>query len=248
METIKKVLLISASIFLTITTFAQSRENKVNLRFELKSDKLTTAVGWELNNETGKWINNQNVIYSRGCSEYMVSHIVQNFNWVQFSTIKHNGVVLYVLLYERKSGAYKYPSIREDWEPHTETHFLVINSTEYKKLQDAINNKEGKDIKISSKISGLMSDRYKTLGGENSYDEENLLAKITNAVEKTGFSETCFIINSQKVDDVDVVRFRLPESCYYAEKGTKEAYFEAKLEEFNKTSIWVYNRQINDTY
>ena len=39
MKTLKKVLLISASIFLTISTFAQSRENKVNLKFDSKSEK-----------------------------------------------------------------------------------------------------------------------------------------------------------------------------------------------------------------
>jgi hypothetical protein len=234
MKTLKKVLLISASIFLTISTFAQSRENKVNLKFDSKSEKLTTAVGWKLNKETGKWIDNKNVIEDRACPAYWVSYISQNFKWIQFSTIKHNGVDLYVLLYERQGGAYKYPNIKENWEPNTQTHFLVIDSTEYKKLQDAINNKEAKDIKISSKISGSMSDRFKILGGEHLYNEENLLAKITIALEKTGYSETCFIINSQKVDGVDVVRFRLPESCYSAEKDMKEAYFEAKLEEFNK--------------
>jgi len=234
MKTLKKVLLISISILLTISTFAQSRVNKVNLKFESKSEKLTAAVGWKLNKETGKWIDNKNVIEDRTCPAYWVSHVSQNFKWIQFSTIKHNGTELYVLLYERFGGEYKYPNIREDWEPNTQTHFLVIDSTEYKKLQNAINDKEAKDIKISSKIFGSMSDRYKILKGEHLYNEENLLAKITIALAQNGYSETCFMINSQKVDGVDVVRFRLPESCYSAEKNMKEGYFEAKFEEFTK--------------
>jgi hypothetical protein len=234
MKTIKKVILISLSIFLTTNTFAQSRENKVNLKFESKSEKLTAAIGWKLNKETGKWIDNKNVIEDRTCPAYWVSYVSQNFKWIQFSMIKNNGVDLYVLLYERQGGEYKYPSIREDWEPNTQTHFLVLDSTEYKKLQVAVNSKEAKDVKISSKISGSMSDRYKILGGEHLYNEENLLAKITIALAKNGYSETCFIINSQKVDGLDVVRFRVPESCYSAEKDMKEAYFEVKLEEFTK--------------
>jgi len=234
MKNLKKALLISISIFLTVNTFAQSRENKVNLTFESKSEKLTSAIGWKINKETGKWVDNKNVIEDRTSPSYWVSYVAQNFKWIQFSTIKHNGTELYVLLYERLGGEYKYPSIREDWEPNTQTHFLVIDLTEYKKLQNAINDKGAKDIKITSKISSSMSDRYKILGGEHLYNEENLLAKITIALEKKGYSETCFMINSQKVDGVDVVRFRLPESCYSAEKDMKEGYFEAKFEEFTK--------------
>jgi hypothetical protein len=237
MKTIKKVILISLSIFLTTNAFAQSRENKVNLKFESKSEKLTTAIGWKLNKETGKWIDNKNVIEDRTCPAYWVSYVSQNFKWIQFSTIKNNGVNLYVLLFERQGGEYKYPNIREDWEPNTQTHFMVLDSIEYKKLQVTVNNKEAKDVKISSKISGLMSDRYKILGGEHLYNEENLLAKITIAIAKKGYSETCFIINSQNLDGVDVVRFRLPESCYSAEKDMKEAYFEIMLEEFTRILI-----------
>jgi hypothetical protein len=75
MKTIKKVILISLSIFLTTNTFAQSRENKVNLKFESKSEKLTTAIGWKLNKQTGKWIDNKNVIEDRTCPESLVSYV-----------------------------------------------------------------------------------------------------------------------------------------------------------------------------
>jgi hypothetical protein len=233
MKIIKKTVLISLSVLLTVFTFAQSRENKVQTKFEFKSEKLTSAIGWKMNKETGKWIENKNVIENRTCPSYWVSYVSQNFNWIQFSTIKHNGKCLYVLLHERQGGEYKYPNISEDWEPNTQTHFMIIDSLEYKKMQVAINLKDSKNIKISSKISGSMTDRYIILGGEHLYSEENLLAKITTALEKTGYSETCFFINSQKVDGIDIVRFRLPESCYSAEKDFSEAYFEVNFEEFN---------------
>jgi hypothetical protein len=234
MKKLKKVLLILTLTLFSLNIFAQSRENKVNIKFDKKSEKLTTAVGWKLNKETGKWIENKNVIDDRTCPAYWVSFISQNFKWMQFSTIKHKGVNLYVLLYEGQGGEYKYPNIKEKWEPNIQTHFLVIDSTEYNKLQNAINNKEAKDIKISSKIYGSMSNKYIILGGEHSYNEENLLAKITLALDKPEYTETCFIVNSQKVEGDDVIRFRLPESCYTTEKEMKDAYFEVKREEFTK--------------
>jgi hypothetical protein len=234
MKTIKKVLLISVSIFLASENFAQSRIDKINLKFDSNSEKITNASGWKVNKETGKWIENKNVIDDKVCKAYWVSYIPQNFKWIQISKIKHNGINLFVLLHERQGGEYKYPNIRENWEPNTQTHFFVIDSVEYKKIQNAVNNKEAKDIKISSKIFGSMSDRYKILGGEHLYNEENLLAKITKAIEKPSYIENCFIINSQKLDGIDVVRYRLPETCYATEKEMKEAYFESKLEDFNQ--------------
>jgi hypothetical protein len=230
----KKELLIIASIFLAFNTFAQSRENKVNLKFDTKSEKLSSSIGWKLNKVTGKWIDNKNVIDDKICEEYYLSHISQNFKWIQISTIKYNGVKFYVLLNERDGGEYKYPSIMQDWETNIQTHFMVIDSTEFVKLKNTINNKEAKDVQITSKISGTISDRYKTLGGEYLYNEENLLAKIRVGLEKIGYIQTCFIINSQKADGIDVIRFRLPEPCNSSKMDFKEAYFEAKFEEFNK--------------
>ena len=81
-------------------------------------------------------------------------------------------------------------------------------------------------------MSGYFSDRLNILGGEHLYNDENLLAKITNTMEKPGYSETCFILNSQVVDGKEVVRFRLPESCYFAEDYMKTKYFEVNATYF----------------
>ncbi len=234
MKRLNPILLILPYFFLSTTLLAQSRSDKVNLKFESNSEKLISAVGWKLNKGTGKWIENKNVIEDRICSPYLMSFISQNFKWLQFSKIKHNGIDVYVLLYEHLGGSYKYPNIKENWETNTQTHFFVIDSTEYNKLQNTLNNKKGVDVKISSKIFGSISDKYKILGGEHLYNEENLLAKITNTLEQNGYSESCLMINSQIVDGMDLVRFKLPESCYLAEKDFKEAYFETRFEEFSK--------------
>lgn len=80
-------------------------------------------------------------------------------------------------------------------------------------------------------MTGFISDKYKTLGGEHLYNEENLLAKITNAIEKPSYSEYCFMLNSQTTDGVAILRFRFPESCYL-ENNMETGYFEVELSLF----------------
>jgi len=229
----KKVVLLTMIViggFMNIN--AQSRTNETMLEFKSKSQKLSSAVGWQKNEKTGKWIENENVIDDSKVSSYGVSHISQNFKWLQFSTISQNGKDYYVFLYEGLGGEYKYPSIYEDWEADKRTYFFVISTEQYEKIKTQIDLKTGKNIKITSKITGFISDRYKILGGEHLYNEANLLAKITNTIEKPSYSESCFILNSQTTDGVDLLRFRLPERCYSAEKDIETKYFEVKISEF----------------
>jgi hypothetical protein len=221
--------------FATINSKAQIRENKVTAQFSSHSEKLTEATGWEQNNETGKWIENKNVIDKRECtSSYWISYVEQNFIWLQFNTITYNSQKYYVLLYEKLGGEYKYPSIQEDWEGDNRMCFFIISPTDYEIIKTQINLKLGKNIKVSSKMSGFISDRYKILGGEYQYNEENLMAKITKAIEQQGYTETCFILNSQVVNGEELVRFRLPENCFSSEENMKTKYFEVKTVDFKK--------------
>lgn len=230
---IKKLLYITTLlVLLVLTTHAQNRENKQMIQFSSQSEKLKDATGWEQNKETGKWIENNNVIDDRACPSYWVSHVAQNFKWIQFATISNNGQKYFVLLYEQISGEYKYPNIEEDWEANIRTCYLIFTQTQYNELKNQINLKSSKNIKIVSKMSGYLSDRYKILGGEYLYNEENLLAKITNSIEKPRYSETCFVFNSQILDGQEIVRFRLPESCDNAEDYIKTKYFEIKATNF----------------
>lgn len=229
----KKVVLLTMIViggFMNIN--AQSRTNETMLEFKSKSQKLSSAAGWQKNEKTGKWIENENVIDDSKVSSYGVSHISQNFKWLQFSTISQNGKDYYAFLYERLGGEYKYPSIYEDWEADKRTYFFVISTEQYEIIKTQIDLKTGKNIKITSKITGFISDRYKILGGEHLYNEANLLAEITNTIEKPSYSESCFILNSQTTDGVDLLRFRLPETCYSAEKDMETKYFEVKISEF----------------
>jgi hypothetical protein len=234
---VKNVIL--TAVLITATIFngkAQSRENKATVEFSTQSEKLTKATGWEQNKKTGKWIENKNVIDDRDCPSYWISHVSQNFQWLQFRTINQNEKKYYVFLYERLGGVYKYPSIREDWEADKRTYFFILTAEQYAEIINKIDLKTGENIKLTSKMTGFISDRYKILGGEHLYNEENLLAKITSTIEKPSYSESCFVLNSQTTDGKDILRFRLPESCYFAEKYLKTAYFETDISGF-KTII-----------
>jgi hypothetical protein len=199
MKNIKTTLILIISTFLANIIYAQNRENRVNVTFDTVSENLTKAVGWKLNKESGKWIENKNVIWDKKCPSSMVSLSDQNFKWINFSTVLYNNKKHYVFLCERIGGSYKYPNIREGWEPNTNTDFMIIDSLEYQKLKNAIKAKDGNNISISSKIHGSMSDVFEILGGENSYNEENLLMKITNALETKSYTELCLVVNSQKI-------------------------------------------------
>lgn len=229
----KKLLIIVVIYCITIFNLtAQIRENKVIGTFDSESQKLTEATGWAQSSETGKWIENKNVISEEPCPSFWISHVSQNFKWIQFKTLYHNEKKFYIFVYESLRGEYKYPNIREDWEAYLRTYFFILTAEQYGEIKTKIDFKSGENIEISSKMTGYITNNYKILNGEYLYNEENLLLKITMTIEKPRYSESCLVINSQTTDGVDVVRFRLPEGCYYAGKLMKTAYFEVKISDF----------------
>jgi len=231
----KMLLLFVLSTGLTMS--AQNRVNKVNDVFVSQSEKLTVSVGWEQNDETGTWIENKNVIHNKLCPSYWTARVEQNFDWLQVNTIKKQGIKYYVFLYERQSGRYKYPNIRKNWENQYNTHFFVLTAPEYESLKSSIELKSGTNIKVSSKIKGHITDRFHSLGGEDLYNETNLLAKITKAIENPSYSESSMIFNSQITDGVELLRFRLPERSSLGERKMNTQYFENKYEDFKALLI-----------
>ena len=58
----KKRITLIMTIIITICVMnvnAQSRTNKTMLEFKSESPKLTSAIGWQKNEKTGKWIENK---------------------------------------------------------------------------------------------------------------------------------------------------------------------------------------------
>jgi hypothetical protein len=216
---------------------AQSRTNSSIPEFSFKSEKLSNATGWQLNESTEQWIENENVIHDSKCSKYRVNHVSQNFNWLQVIQMVVNGDNYYIFLYEKNSGAYKYPSIHTDWENDLKTYYFVLTPAEYTGFMSQIENKSGVTFKISSKINGYMSDRYKILKGEHLYNDENLASKINKSIKSgDGYSNECFYFNSQITDGQEIVRFLLPTSCSMDYKLDSK-YFEALTSDFNSILI-----------
>ncbi|MFY7944227.1 MAG: hypothetical protein ACOVNZ_06575 [Crocinitomicaceae bacterium] len=228
-----KYLLLLLPICITGQIFGQSRVNRPELSFEKATETLEMATGWMLNTETGKWIENGNVINDEIDQSYWISHIYQNFNWIQFATFKQKNITNYILLFESKSGEYRFPNIQEDWEEENRTYFFILDSLQYNQIKVVVNSKKQKDFHFTFKKYGYITDRFQILGGEHTYSEQNLLNKISSTLKGEVSTDYCITINSQHVDGKDVVRFRLPENCLIAKK-TKDAYFEVELLEFSK--------------
>jgi hypothetical protein len=219
---------------MTTNVCGQNRENRQNHSFIQKTERVISATGWAFNDKTGKWVENKNVIYDKPNQTNWISHLPQNFYWIQFTTIQHEGITYYVLLYENRGGYYKYPSIHEGWEEENRTHFFIIDSKNYNKIKDIVNSKQQKSISIRSELSGHIDDALTSLGGEYLYNEDNLLAKITTTINNQHIMdyERCLVVNSQQVQGKDVIRFRLPEACPSSSLG--QWYFEIELDEFKK--------------
>ena len=224
MKNLKVMMMTLMMCLMAMVSFGQSRVNIDKINFLSKTEKLIKATGWEQSKTTGEWVSNKNVIHYKKCKSYWVSHVPQNFNWLQFSIVERNGNKYYVFLYEKLSGGYKYPNIRQGWETEMQTHFFIIIESEFNKLKEKLNN--GETIHLKSKMNGFITNKFKILGGEHLYNEENLLNKIRNTIDKPNYSELCFTLNSQTIDGSNVIRFRLPESCYSSGEDIKEKYFE----------------------
>lgn len=226
-----KVCIVTSVLFalLFFDTNAQSRVDRENVQFELKSEKLTQASGWKQNQTTGKWIENQNVIADRGITP-QARGVSQNFNWLQFANLTFEGEQYYLLVYERPTGRYRYPNIRQGWSRFESVYFFVFTSEQYYQIVNSINLMSGETINIKSNMAGEYSGLFiQDAGG---YDEKDLLARITNILKQPHYFENCFRLNSQVVEGLEIIRFRIPEACVLSEDKIQTAYFEVNFKDF----------------
>lgn len=231
-----KTILSVSLLFVTITLFSQARVSKPTLKFESKSPKLLKATGWVLNDRTGKWVSNANVLDDKPCTgECVLSNSWGAFKWIQMAKIIYNGEKKYVLMYERSEGAFvgRYNS---EWITFKDTHYLVIDSTQYASLKAAVNEKSGKDFYVTGKVSGYQSGKNASLGGEFAYTEPNLLAKIYHDMDLP-YQKVNFVINAQTLEGKDIVRFTLPAEDFIAKPVIDNRYFELPLADF-KILFW----------
>lgn len=223
-------LLLAGNLF---QAFGQERTNREKLNFVTTSETLSKATGWANNVTLGEWIDYQNVIsdskdykekYKSLQGEWMMSRTNQNFQKVQTKTINYKGTTYYVLIVDKWSGRYEYPSIKEDWYTFSESIGYIFTKEEYQKIL----NLEG--------VAELKTLYKASIGSKNEvYNEEKFLDLIQTelAQEKSKYSSqyTFPIMKSKE----GAIRFYLPESfSSYTKYDFEKKYFETDFESFNK--------------
>jgi hypothetical protein len=225
-------------LFLAVAPIhAQERSDKVNVSFIKKSEPITKATGYMQNEASGKWVQNENLIkdievapkdsFNRGFT-------AQNLIWFRTATLQYNSKKYYAFYYYYHSGQYKYPETKVDWMQFHATRFLIADQDQYNTFKKAVMDKKGEFIKLSTIIASVFEI-------EGDYDEPKLLGLMTKALgDDKLFNDYCVGAISQTLNGKSMVRFRLPEDCYFTQLnlGDKQArYFEISFDEFKKILI-----------
>ncbi len=201
--------------------------------FESSSDTLKTAKGWSYNSTLGEWVDYENVIsydksykdkYKSLQGEYMMSNTYQNFLNIQTKTIIYKDTLFYVLIIEKWSGAYKYPSIKQDWYTFKEVVAYIFKKEEYQKIFNVDNI-----LELKTKNFVRMRLIY-----EN-YDEIKFLDLIQtelSTVKSKYSSDYTFPLMKSKEG---TIRFYIPDYfSTYSKYDFEKKYFETDIKNFNK--------------
>ena len=141
----KRIFIITTLCFICVASFGQDRVNRSKLSFNNEGPVLTDFTGWAYDNEVGEWVGCKNVIehnkrYSKHAnSEIWQSHTLNSIISLQFKTIEYNKTPYYVLLWDKWSGKYTYPHIREDWHHYKVRKFLIVTENDMKILRNLTN-------------------------------------------------------------------------------------------------------------
>jgi len=240
----KKVLLGLVLVLGTIIVNAQDRINRQKLSFERVSEKLTSAVGWQYNETLGEWIDYNNVIdedkdykdkYKSLQGAYQMSNNSFKFNNLQVKTLVFEGNKYYILIHDKWTGRYKYPSIRQDWVKFRKVDGLIFDETQYQNLinYNAINFYciVEYDLEFEEYNETKFLDLIQTE-----------LSKPKDSYERKYASKYAMMITKTKDNNI---RFLTPTILSLLEKSKysnavydfSKMYFETTLENFDKLKI-----------
>ncbi len=228
-----KIIVITILTTISLQVLGQERKNREKLSFDSTSGTLLIAKGWALNPVLGEWIDYDNVIsdnkdyktkYKILQGANMMSETSQNFQIVQTKTINYKGTNYYVLIIDKWSGTYEYPSIQQDWYKFKETFGYIYTKEEYQKLNN-INTL----IELKTKFKVNIGSKYEK------YDETNFLDLIQTELSlekgKYPLEYTFPIMKSNE----GAIRFYLPEIFTTKNKyDFEKKYFETDFESFSK--------------
>lgn len=219
---------------ISLGAFGQVRENTtIDLQIVQKSPMIKKLTAWF--KENGQWQSRPNII-DNGMG-YRTGQVHQNCGYMQIISLRYNKIPYYALLCGRVTGYYKYPNIMEDWIEDYTTEYVVFDSTQYVQFKEIINKQTGKNEVIHLKRAGVISTGNFRAKKPSYYYEGMFLQNLPYDLTHDAIIERCFRINSQVVNNVSVVRFRIPEHCNKGETDFNERYFEVTLDEFKQLLI-----------
>src|SRR5690554_5145077 len=146
----KKTLLLIV-LLTTVFAFAKKREDSEVFKIVKESPKLTHAKGWMKNTTSGKWVENKNVIATKKVYTFSdLSHYEQNFEWIQIVKISNGEEEYFVIVYRQVYGYYEYNGYYyvSGWTPSRQSKYAILTQSDYRKLKEKIEYKEGKDFSI----------------------------------------------------------------------------------------------------
>ena len=222
-------------LFSVFITSAQGLEpsDKAMPVFTKKSEPLTQATGYDQDKKTGKWIQNNNLISDMVVTpndSFNIGFTDQNLIWFRSATLTYDAKKYYAFYYYYLSGQYKYPETKVDWIPFHATKFIIVEQADYLAFKNARMQKKGETISLTT----IRSNTAEITGD---FNEAKLLAEIASVLDnKRLHKDFCFAASAQSLNGKNIVRFRLPESCYFTKDLPKE-YFETGLEDFKKIFV-----------
>ncbi|MBE9489486.1 MAG: hypothetical protein IMY67_04260 [Bacteroidetes bacterium] len=225
-------------LLLPTLIFAQDKINSEKISFIYQSDSITNAIGWSYNETLGEWVDFQNVIShdkqskkegSLKLSDELTSFQKQNFSSIHVRTVSVASKIYCVLIINKLTGEYKYPSVKKRWSYKTETVGHIFTEKDFKKL--FIYDK----IIVEANTPALAS-QY-----TNEYNEKEFLAQIQSAVlQLKSDSNLNYIFPVKRAisNGEQVVRFYLPYQMNSSNKyNFSKEYFEISKREFDKLII-----------
>ncbi len=224
----KKLLLLLVLVATTAVS-AQSRKARVNAERVSETEVLSNITGWYQDASTGQWREGANYI---NYADYKTANQSTNIQSVQFIKYTDGGQEVVGMRQEFKSGYYKYPSIKRDWNNVNKRAVYLFQPEDYAEAVKNINSKDGKvyALKSKSKIEVWSHEFKKGDVFEN--------GKITEVLSRKQYGpDAGLVYQYQNVEGNDVIRFTILSyisDTKYSPLKLDNSYFEVSLEEFSK--------------